>query len=125
MLLFRFVMRGFDATPTPGICSVVVMHYLDHNGSIVLDFTPVSTVEHILMQFADAIHEQPRLDTEYLLHHPWLPQITSQVLYYLKTYEEWRACLFSFMCTTPLRPASFGVLWENVCFFCIVYIIMC
>jgi hypothetical protein len=73
MLLFRFVMQGFDATPTPGICSVVVIHYRDHNGSIVLDFTPGSTVDQILMQFTDAIHEQPCLHTEYLLHHSWLP----------------------------------------------------
>jgi hypothetical protein len=49
ILLFRFVMQGFDAIPTPGICSVVVMQYLDHNGSIVLDFTPGFTVEHILI----------------------------------------------------------------------------
>jgi hypothetical protein len=73
MLLFPCVMRDFDATPTPGICLVGIMHYLDHNGSIVLDFTPGSTVEQILMQFDNAIHEQPRLHTEYLLHHPWLP----------------------------------------------------
>jgi hypothetical protein len=73
MVLFRFVMRDFDLIPTPGICSVLVMHYLDINSSIVLDFASCSTVAQILMQFAEAIHDQPRLHTEYLLHHPWLP----------------------------------------------------
>jgi hypothetical protein len=73
MLLFRFVMRDFDLIPTLGICSVVVMHYLNINGSIVLDFASGSSVAQILMQFSEAIHDQPHLHTEYLLHHPWLP----------------------------------------------------
>jgi hypothetical protein len=126
MLLFRFVMQGFDATPTPGICSVVVIHYRDHNGSIVLDFTPGSTVDQILMQFTDAIHEQPCLHTEYLLHHSWLPSNYFAGALLLENPLGGKACLSFFMCTTPLRPpASIGVLRENVCFFHISNIIMC
>jgi hypothetical protein len=73
MLLFWFEMRDFDLIPTLGICSVIVMHYLDINGSIVLDFASSSSVAQILIQFAEAIQDQPPLHTEYLLHHPWLP----------------------------------------------------
>jgi hypothetical protein len=40
---------------------------------ITLDFTPSSNVEQILIQFYEAISEQPSLYTEYLLHHSWLP----------------------------------------------------
>jgi hypothetical protein len=73
MLLFRFAMRDFDVIPTPGTYSVVVMHYLELDGSITLTFTPGSNVYEILIQFSEAISEQPSLHTEYLLHHSWLP----------------------------------------------------
>jgi hypothetical protein len=66
-------MRDLDVIPTPGTYSVVVMHYLELNGAITLDFTPGSNVEQILMQFSKSIYEQPSLHTEYLLHHSWLP----------------------------------------------------
>jgi hypothetical protein len=69
MLLFRFAMRDFDVVPTPGTYSVVVMHYLELNGSITLTFTPGSNVQHILIQFSKAISKQPSLHKEYLLHH--------------------------------------------------------
>jgi hypothetical protein len=49
------------------------MHYLELNGAITLDFTPGNKVEHLLMQFSEAIYKQPSLHTEYLLHHYWLP----------------------------------------------------
>jgi hypothetical protein len=49
------------------------MHYLERDGSITLTFTPGSNVEQILTQFSEAISEQPRLHTEYLLHNSWLP----------------------------------------------------
>jgi hypothetical protein len=49
------------------------MHYIDINGSIVWESASGSLVAQILMQFAEVIHDQPCLHTEYLLHHPWLP----------------------------------------------------
>jgi hypothetical protein len=64
MLLFRFAMQDFDVIPTLGTYSVVVMNYLQPNGSSTLDFTPGSNVEQILMQFSEAIHEQPSLHRE-------------------------------------------------------------
>jgi hypothetical protein len=69
MLLFQFAMPDLDVIPTPGTYSVVVMHYLEFHGAMTLEFTPGSNVEQILMQFSKAIHEQPSLHTEYLLHH--------------------------------------------------------
>jgi hypothetical protein len=73
MLLFRFAMQDFDVIPIPGTYSVVVMHYLELDGSIILSFTPGSNVHQILIQFSEAISEQPSLHKEYLLHHSWLP----------------------------------------------------
>jgi hypothetical protein len=63
----------FDVIPTPGTYSVVVMHYLELNGAINLDFTPCSNVEQLLIQVSEAISEQPSLHMEYLLHNSWLP----------------------------------------------------
>jgi hypothetical protein len=65
-------MQDFDVIPTQ-TDSVIVMHYLELNGSITLTFTPGSNVEQILIQFSKAISEHHSLHTEYLLHHFWLP----------------------------------------------------
>jgi hypothetical protein len=65
-------MQDFDVIPTQ-TDSVIVMHYLELNGSITLTFTPGSNVEQILIQFSEAISEHHSLHTEYLLHHFWLP----------------------------------------------------
>jgi hypothetical protein len=73
MRLFWFAMRDFDVIPTPWTYSVVVMHYLELNGSVTLTFTPGLNVQQLLIQFVEAIFEQPILHTEYLLHHSWLP----------------------------------------------------
>jgi hypothetical protein len=70
---FRVAMRDFDVIPTLGTESVAVMHYLEPDGSITLIFIPGSSVQQILIQFSEAIKEQPTLHMEYLLHHPWLP----------------------------------------------------
>jgi hypothetical protein len=71
MRRFRFAMQDFDVIPTPGTDSVVVMHYLELGGSTTWTFTPGSNVEQILIQFSEAISNQPRLHTEYLLHNSW------------------------------------------------------
>jgi hypothetical protein len=73
MQLFRFAMQDFDVIPTLGTELVAVMHYLEPDGSITLIFAPGSSVEQILIQFSEAISKQPTLNTEYLLHHSWLP----------------------------------------------------
>jgi hypothetical protein len=125
MLLFQFVMRGFDATPTPGICSVVVMHYLDHNGSIVLDFTPGSTVKQILMQFANAIHEQPRLHTEYLQQHPWLPSNYFAGALLLEDLRRVEGLPFFLHVYHSLEARLYWGSRGKYVLFCISYIIMC
>jgi hypothetical protein len=61
MLLFRFAMQDFDVISPFKTYSVTVMHYLEPNGAITLDFTPSSNVEQILKQFSEAIYKQPSL----------------------------------------------------------------
>jgi hypothetical protein len=117
-------MHDFDVISIPRTYSVVVMHYLELNGSITLTFTPGSNVQQILIQLSKAISEQPSLHTEYLLHHSWLPSdYFAGALLLVMTYKEWRGCLFSFMYTMPSRPASFGVPRGSWCSFCISNII--
>jgi hypothetical protein len=78
-----------------------------------------------LMEFADAVHEQPRLHTEYLLHHPWLPSDYFAGALLLK--DLWRVERLPFFLHVyhALEACFYWGSPGKCVLFCISYIIMC